>query len=77
MPVPAKRKAKSHSRSGRAHLALKSIKLASCPKCKKSILPHHTCLYCGFYKGREVIKIKSKLAKLSKSQREKKEKENE
>jgi len=29
-----------------------------CPNCGAMILPHRVCPECGFYKGREVIKVK-------------------
>ena len=75
MPVPAKHKAKSHSRSGRAHLALKKVILNKCSKCRKPVLPHHACAYCGTYDKREAVKIKTRLDKKSKAKKEKEEKE--
>lgn len=35
-------------------------------------MPHHFCPFCGTYKGREVIDV---MAKLTKKERKKKEKE--
>ncbi len=63
MPVPAKRRSRSKARRNRAHYALKEIKLTKCPKCGKAVLPHTACKFCGSYKGREVLKIKSKIKK--------------
>ena len=40
-----------------------SIKTTECPKCKKPVLSHRVCTFCGTYKGREVIEIESKLDK--------------
>lgn len=48
----------------RSHHALKKIKLANCAKCGEAVLPHHMCLVCGTYAGREVIKILSKEEKI-------------
>lgn len=55
MPVPAKRRSSSKLRRTRAHQALKKIIFISCAHCKKEILPHHICPFCGYYKGREII----------------------
>jgi large subunit ribosomal protein L32 len=63
MPVPAKRRSRSKARRGRAHFALKKIKLNCCPKCKKAVLPHTACAFCGNYKSREAIKLKVKKVK--------------
>lgn len=63
MSVPAKRRSSSEARRGRSHQALKKSTLAKCLKCGKAILPHTVCNFCGFYKGREVIKIKTKIKK--------------
>jgi len=43
-----------------------------CQKCKEPVLPHHFCTFCGTYKGKEVVDV---LAKLTKKDRKKKEKE--
>jgi len=51
---------------------LKSTPLLKCKKCHEPVLPHTICLNCGFYNGREVIDV---LAKLTKQERKKKEKE--
>jgi len=63
MSVPAKRRSRSEARRGRSHQALKKVKLNQCPKCGQAILPHTACGFCGSYKGRQVIKIKSKIKK--------------
>jgi len=39
------------------------VKLNQCPKCGKALLPHRACGFCGFYNGREVLKVKSKIKK--------------
>jgi large subunit ribosomal protein L32 len=58
MSVPAKRRSRSEVRRGRSHQALKPVKLNKCPKCGKAVLPHRACKFCGFYNGREVLKVK-------------------
>ncbi|MFH1713076.1 MAG: 50S ribosomal protein L32 [Candidatus Jacksonbacteria bacterium] len=63
MSVPGKRRAKSNAYRRRSHQALKKIKLTKCPKCGQAILPHRACEFCGNYKDREVLKIKTKIKK--------------
>ncbi|MDO8571463.1 MAG: 50S ribosomal protein L32 [bacterium] len=58
MGLPGKRLSRSSKRRRASHFALKKLTLAECLKCKKMILPHRACSYCGTYKGREVIKLK-------------------
>jgi len=31
----------------------------ACPQCKQRKLSHRICPFCGFYKGKEVIKIET------------------
>ncbi len=31
--------------------------LSECPNCGEMIVPHRVCPYCGYYKGREVLKL--------------------
>jgi large subunit ribosomal protein L32 len=61
MSVPAKRKSSSRARKGRSHLALKKVSLKKCSKCGKVVKPHIACPACGTYKGKQVVKIKSKV----------------
>ncbi|MCK4553799.1 50S ribosomal protein L32 [Candidatus Parcubacteria bacterium] len=63
MSVPKKRRTKSSVGQRRSHHSLSSKKSAKCPKCGKAIQAHRACSFCGYYKGREVIKIKSKTKK--------------
>jgi len=56
---------RSHSKQGRkrAHLHLPELQLVTCESCGKSRLPHTVCLYCGHYKGDEVVAVKNKTNK--------------
>jgi large subunit ribosomal protein L32 len=45
--------------------------LAVCPKCGKKARPHTVCVYCGYYKGKEVINVLEKLTKKEKKKRKK------
>ncbi|MFA6428574.1 MAG: 50S ribosomal protein L32 [Candidatus Buchananbacteria bacterium] len=66
MGLPGHRRTSSHKRRRAAHFALKTNKLVKCSKCQKGILAHHVCPYCGYYLGKEVIKIKVKKSKAPK-----------
>jgi large subunit ribosomal protein L32 len=63
MPVPAKRRSRSKARRGRAHEAIKKIELGLCAKCGKAVLPHVACSFCGTYRGKEILKLKTKSKK--------------
>lgn len=54
--VPKKRKTKSKIGMRRSHDSLKSVHAVKCGQCKKLIPGHTVCMYCGYYKGKEVVK---------------------
>ena len=58
MGVPKRRK--SHARQGnhRAHDTLTLPKLESCSHCHEPKQIHHACPNCGYYGGREAVRIK-------------------
>lgn len=72
MAVPKQRHTKSRRNNRRMHLFIKSPILSICSKCKKEKLPHRTCQYCGYYKGKEVVNV---MAKLDKKEQKKRAKE--
>lgn len=41
----------------RSHLALQQRTLRACSQCGKASRPHVACMYCGYYKGREVVNV--------------------
>lgn len=57
MANPKYKMSRSNSRSRRAHDALKVPNVIECPNCKAPALPHRLCQACGFYGGREVVKL--------------------
>ena len=59
MALPKRKYAKAKQGRRRSHLALSIPALVDCPQCHSFKLPHHVCLSCGTYNGREVIEIKS------------------
>jgi len=63
MSVPKKRRTRSSVKRRQSHDSLKKPTLTKCPQCTKAIKPHTACSFCGYYKGKEVIKVKSKKSK--------------
>lgn len=54
------RHTKGHTGNRRSHHALKAPALSVCTNCGAHHRPHHMCLECGFYKGRQVIDLAAK-----------------
>ncbi len=60
MAVPKRKVSKARRDKRRSSVwKISAPTLVSCPNCKEKKLPHHVCLACGQYKGREVIKVES------------------
>ncbi len=75
MALSGKKLSRSSKRRRASHFALKKKVLTPCAKCKKMILPHRACLYCGSYKERLVVIVKNpKLKKVVPVTEEKQEK---
>jgi len=60
MPVPPKRRSQSKGKRNRSHAGLKAPNLVKCTKCGKKKMPHRVCANCGTFKGKEIIKLKTK-----------------
>ncbi|MDD4706244.1 MAG: 50S ribosomal protein L32 [Bacilli bacterium] len=60
MAVPARRTSKTKKRMRRTHLKKTAPKVVVCPNCEEAIMPHRACTKCGYYKGKEIIKINKK-----------------
>ena len=58
MPHPKKRTSKTARNQRRSHHSLKEIFILACEKCGSPIKPHHACLSCGFYNGKNVLEKK-------------------
>ena len=63
MGLPAKRRTKQSKRERASHFALRQPGVVACSHCKKLILPHRVCPHCGYYRGRDVLRLETKLAK--------------
>ncbi len=53
------RHTRAHTANRRSHHALKAPVLAVCTNCEAQHRPHHMCLSCGFYNGRQVMDLKA------------------
>jgi len=71
MPVPKKRH--SNIRQGKRRFSnyrLKAGSLSRCTQCGAPVLPHRACEACGYYQGRQVMKIKEKKEKKKKGKKD-------
>lgn len=59
MGLPSQKRSKTSKKQRASHFALKPALLAKCAKCGKPVLPHVACEFCGTYKGKQVITIKT------------------
>ena len=71
MAVPRHHMAKGKQKRRRSHLALKPTILFQCSHCKKMIIPHVVCKFCGYYKGKEVVNVLAKELKKKEKQQHK------
>jgi large subunit ribosomal protein L32 len=58
MGVPKRRVSGTRKRERRSHHALTVPALEACPHCHQPKRPHHACPNCGWYGGREAVKIR-------------------
>lgn len=54
------RHTRAHTANRRSHHALKPQNLVACDHCGANRRPHHMCLECGYYNGRQVIDLETK-----------------
>ncbi len=60
MPNPKRRHSNTRTRKRRTHDVMYATPTAACKQCGSPIISHRVCPKCGFYKGRQVIAVKSK-----------------
>ncbi len=56
--VPFRKVSKTRKRMRRSHNASVAPTTVKCPNCGEMIKPHRVCPKCGYYKGKEVVKVK-------------------
>jgi large subunit ribosomal protein L32 len=54
MAVPKRKTSRQRRDTRRATHAITASRLGTCPRCGAAVRPHHLCLSCGYYRGREV-----------------------
>jgi len=60
MAVPKQKTSKARRRSRAANYKAVAPQLSECPQCHSPRLPHRLCPSCGYYRGREVVKVEEK-----------------
>jgi len=59
MAVPSRKTSRTRRDKRRSHDALTAPQYTPCPQCQEPKLPHRVCRHCGYYKGKEVVKIET------------------
>ena len=57
MAVPKNKVSKARRNSRRANWKLTAPNMVECPKCHEFKMPHKVCKACGYYNGKEIIKV--------------------
>jgi large subunit ribosomal protein L32 len=55
--LPFRRISKTAKRQRRTHLKKDAPTVATCSNCGAPLAPHRACTKCGYYKGKEAIKV--------------------
>ncbi|MDR0499345.1 MAG: 50S ribosomal protein L32 [Holophagales bacterium] len=58
MPNPKRRHSKARRDRRRTHDALDVMSSSTCPNCGAAKLPHRVCPICGFYRGKQAIRLR-------------------
>ena len=58
-PLPKRRRSKASQGSHQAHRHATILKVTDCPHCHKPMVSHRVCPSCGYYRGRDMLKIES------------------
>lgn len=59
MAVPKRKVSKQRRNKRRTHYKLEAPVLVACPQCHSLKLPHRVCKECGYYNGKEIIKVEA------------------
>lgn len=69
MSVPTYKHSRARRDKRRLQIRLRTASLSTCPQCKRPILPHRVCPWCGSYKGRAVVEVEAAQPKAAKASR--------
>lgn len=58
-PLPKRRHSTRRGGKRKAAIKLEIFNFGKCKNCGANTLPHKVCNKCGYYDGRQVIKIKA------------------
>lgn len=59
MAVPKRKVSKARRDKRRANWKLSVPGMVKCPQCGELKMGHRICPACGYYKGREVVKVEA------------------
>ena len=65
MGLPSKQRTRRSKRERASHFALKNTNLGKCAKCGTDALPHRACKACGYYRGRQAVKVEKRATRLA------------
>ena len=60
MAVPKRKSSKQRRAKRMANWKLEAPNLVKCPQCHSLKMPHRVCADCGYYDGKEVVKVEAK-----------------
>lgn len=67
MGLPSKKRTPRSKHDRASHFALKPKATAKCAKCGANTKPHTACAKCGDYKGKQVINVDKRTARLKRN----------
>lgn len=59
MAVPKRKTSKQRKHKRRTHFKLSAPGLVACPQCHALKMAHRVCKECGFYDGKEIVKVEA------------------
>lgn len=62
MAVPKGKVSKARRNSRKANWKISTPSIVECPHCHDYKLPHQACKKCGYYDGKEVVKVEKEKA---------------